>query len=214
MKRPILGIVLCLTLPIDCQQAAEPATGTRLDYVLLNDVSGSTLWPRGIEQQVNAATQFLKQVVVPGSDIGSLRNFSEVNPNEDFLLDVENSTNPGEIAAKLVHQGRGGTNVGDTVVLAARWLAKQESSDRRKMIFVFSDWDDNASRLFQHYPEDWIAAVRTLHIPIIVIAPSVVEHKRQGKRVKQFAEATGGHAYFIHESDRFDFSLFKRDLPR
>ena len=134
MKLSILGIALSLTLPIYCQQTAEPSAAKGLDYVLLNDVSGRTQWPGGIEQQVDVATKFLKQVVVPGSDVGSLRNFSDVYPNEDFSFNVENSTNPDDIAAMLVHQGRGGTSVGDAVILAARWLAKEDSFGKQKML--------------------------------------------------------------------------------
>jgi hypothetical protein len=64
-----------------------------------------------------------------------------------FPLDVENSTDPEEIAAKLERRGRQGTRMYDAVVAAADWLAKQEPSDKRKVIFVFSDGDDNASQI-------------------------------------------------------------------
>jgi hypothetical protein len=59
-----------------------------------------------------------------------------------------------------------------------------------------------------------IAAVQRVDIPVSVVAPSAVEHKRQGKIMKQLANATGGHAYFVHNSDSFDFGPLKRDLAR
>ena len=82
------------------------------------------------------------------------------------------------------------------------------------MVFVFSDGDDDESHLFEHYPADWIAALTKLRIPVTVIAPSVVEHKKQGKSLKQFAAGTGGHAYFVQKSGDFDFALLQRDLFR
>jgi hypothetical protein len=206
MKLPLLTVVFCFCLPIYCQQTTKSATGVRLQYMVLNDTSERTLWPGGIEQQANTAARFLKEVVNPGSDVGTLVNFSE-----EFWLDAENSTNPDDIAAKLVRRGHHATALYQAVVSAAQWLAKQESSDRHKIIFVFSDGDDNASQISL---EDTIAAVHRVHIPVSVIAPSAVEHKRPGKAMKQLANATGGHVYFVHHSDNFDFGALKRDLTR
>jgi len=45
------------------------------------------------------------------------------------------------------------------------------------LIFVFSDGDDNASQT--SLPET-IAALQRAEIPVIVVAPSVAEHKLQG----------------------------------
>jgi hypothetical protein len=176
-----------------------------MQYVLLNDTSGRTLWPKGIEQQVSMASEFLRQVVTPGSDLGSLVNFSE-----EFWLEVENSTDPDELVAKLIHQGRHGTKLYEAVVEAARWLSKQEPSDKRKIIFVFSDGDDDASQISL---QDAITTVQSLHTPVVVITPSVVERKKPGKDMKQLANATGGHAYFVRGYS-LDFALLKRDLAR
>ncbi len=184
------------------------ATAPRLQYILLNDASRLTHWPGGTEQQVNIATQFLKQVVMPGSDVGSLVNFSD---NGSIFLGVANSTQPHDIAKKLVREGRGGTAVYDSVVSAATWLSKQESSDRRKMVFLFSDGDDDASSMSL---KDAIKTVQVISIPVFVIAPSSVEDKRSGKNMKQFADATGGHAYFVDGNSGFDFALLKHDLAR
>jgi hypothetical protein len=184
------------------------ATGPSLQYVLLNDASGLTHWPGGTEQQVSVATQFLKRVVTPGSDVGSLVNFSD---RDSIFMDVVNSTNPHDIAKKLVGEGRGGTAIYDSVVSAAAWLSKQGPSDRRKMVFLFSDGDDDASSLSLN---DAIKAVQAVRIPVFVIAPSAVEHKKPGKNMTQLADATGGHAYFVDDSNSFDFAPLKTDLAR
>ena len=134
-----------------------------------------------------------------------------VNFSEEFSLEVENSTEPDEIAAKLARTGHHATRLYDALVSAAEWLAKQESSDKRKLIFVFFDGDDNASQT--SLPET-IAALQRAQISVIVVAPSVVEHKPQGKNLRQFATRTGGHAYFLHQNKDFDFVLIKRDLAR
>jgi hypothetical protein len=206
MKFSILSLVFCLSLVGYGQQAAAPSSGTSLQYVLLNDKSARTFWPGGIEEQADAAAQLLKEVVKPGSDVGSLINF-----NQEFLMEVENSTDPAEITAKLARQGREGTQLFDAVILAANWLAKQDSPDKRKVIFVFSDGDDDASYASL---QETIAAVQRTQIPIVVVTTSVVERKTPGKAMKQLAARTGGHAYFLHENKRFDFAVISHDLGR
>jgi hypothetical protein len=206
MKFSLLALIFCLSLSVYGQQAAQPSMVTPLQYVVLNDASRLTLWPKGTQQQVNVATQFLRQVVTPGLDVGSLVNFSD-----EVFLDVVNSTNPGDIANKLVSRGRGGTAVYESIVSSVRWLSKQKSPDRRKVVFVFSDGADDASQMSL---KDAIKAVQTMHIPVFVIVPSVVEHKSSGKNMKQLAVASGGQAYFVDDSSGFDFGLLKRDLDR
>jgi hypothetical protein len=159
-----------------------------------------------MEQQVNLASQFLEQVVRPGTDIGSLVNFGE-----NFYLDVQNSTKPADIKAKLIREGRGGTRTFDAVVAAANWLDKYQFRDSRKAIFLFSDGDDNASK----WPfQKTITSVQAVHIPIFVIAPAVVEHTKQGKDLGKLASATGGHVYFVSKADTYDFAALKHDLGR
>ena len=206
MKLSILLLVFCLPLAVYGQQAAAPSPGTSWQYVLLNDKSARTFWPGGIEEQANAAAQFLKEVVQSGSDVGSLINF-----NQEFLLEVENSTDPDKIATKLARHGRGGTQLFDALILAADWLAKEESYDKRKAIFVFSDGDDDAS---QASLEETIAAIQKTQIPIIIVTTSVVERKPPGKAMRQLASHTGGHVYFLHENKSFDFALIGHDLGR
>ena len=140
MKPSKLLIILWLVMPLLSQQAPQSVTGLRLQYALLNDTSGKNLWPNGIKQQVNLENQFLAEIVKPGSDVGSLVNFAE-----EFFIEVQNSTNPDEIKAKIGLVERGGTKAFDAVVAAANWLNKNQLPDSRRAIFLFSDGDDNAS---------------------------------------------------------------------
>jgi len=56
----------------------------------------------------------LKEIVRPASDVGSLVNFSE-----EFSLELENSTEPDEIAAKLASTGHHAKRLYDALVSAA-----------------------------------------------------------------------------------------------
>jgi hypothetical protein len=206
VKLATLTIILCLVLPFFGQQTLPSATSARLQYALLNDTSGRTLWPNGIGQQVKLEDQFLTEVVKPGTDVGSLVNFAD-----NFFLDVQNSTDPQNIKAKIIHDQRGGTMVFDTVAAAAAYLDKYQLPDSQKAIFLFSDGDDDASM----WPlTKAITHVQAVHIHVFVIAPAAVEHKRQGKDLDRLATATGGHAYFVPKTGTFDFADLKRDLGR
>jgi len=90
-----------------------------------------------------------------------------INFSEEFPREVENSTDPDEMTAKLARTGHHATRLYDALVSAAQWLAKQESSDKRKLIFAFSDGDHNASQT--SLPET-IAALQRAQIPVIVVA--------------------------------------------
>jgi hypothetical protein len=94
-------------------------------------------------------------------------------------------------------------------LLPAGWIVSVP--DTRKAIFLFSDGDDNASLTSL---QGIIVAVQAVHIPVFVIAPSSVEHKRQGKDLDKIASATGGHVYFAPKTDSFNFAARKRDLGR
>ena len=76
-----------------------PLAAAHLQYVLLNDQSGKSFWPGGISQQVDVASQFLEQVIVPGADSGSLVNF-----NDEVFLDVKSETDSHKILAHLARQ--------------------------------------------------------------------------------------------------------------
>jgi len=207
MKRATLTTILCLTLPVLGQQMPPSPTSVRLHYALLNDTSGRTLWPNGIRQQVKLEDEFLSEVVKPGTDFGSLVNFADA-----YYLDVQNSTDPKNIENKIIHDQRGGTGVWDAVVAAARYLDKNQLPDSKRAVFLFSDGDDDASR----WPlAKVITQGQAVHIPVFVIAPAAVEHKKQGKDLDKLATATGGHAYFVpRKADSFDFADLKRDLGR
>src|SRR5947207_7968129 len=154
--------VLMMSIATCGQQ--PPGSSAKWHYVLINDGSARTLWPGGTEQQATIAAHFLKDVVQPGSDMGTLVSF-----NDKPTIEVENSTNPDQLGAMLVRHGRGGTAVYDSIVAAAEWLDKQDSTDRQKIIFVFSDFDDDASYTNL---QNTISSVQRVRISVIFVAPS------------------------------------------
>jgi hypothetical protein len=207
MKRASLTAILCLALSVFGQQMHPSPTSVRLHYALLNDTSGRTSWPNGISQQVKLEDEFLTEVIKPDGDLGNLVNFADA-----YYLDVQHSTDPKKIENKIIHNQRGGTGVWDAVVAAANYLDKNQVPDYKRAVFLFSDGDDDASR----WPlAKVITQVQAVQIPVFVIAPVAVEHKKQGKDLDRLATATGGRAYFVpKKADSFDFADLKRDLGR
>ncbi len=185
-----------------------PLAGERLQYVLLNDASGGTRWPGGTRQQTEVEEELLRQVIVAGSDIGGLVNF-----NDEFYLDVKNEKDPQKLVAKLERKGRGGTATYDAVVSAANRLGKQAlAPGLRKVMFLFCDGEDNASRSSSDQATE---ALQRTGIPIFIVAPSSIETSKQGVRLHRLASESGGRVYFLPRDTRpVKFDLLKRDLAQ
>ncbi len=183
--------------------------GEHLQYALLNDQSRHTRWPNGNKQQTELANRFLKQVVVAGTDIGSLVNFGEY-----VFLDVQNDKTPQKLAAKLEPVGIvDESQLYDAVVMAARWFAKQPLSPAaRKVFFLFSDGQDNVSKSNLRQATE---ALQLARIPILIVAPSSVENKKEGETLRQLASDCGGKVYFLPRDTRqTSLEFIKRDLDQ
>ena len=152
-----------------------PLASEHLQYALLNDQNRHTRWPNGNKQQTELANRFLKQVVAAGIDMGTLVNFGEY-----VFLDVQNGKDPQKLAAKLEPVGNvDESQLYDAVVSAARWLAKQPLSPAaRRVLFLFSDGHDNTSKSDLRQATE---ALQLARIPILIVAPSSVENKKEGE---------------------------------
>jgi von Willebrand factor type A domain len=180
-----------------------------LQYALLNDQSRHTRWPNGNKQQTELANRFLTQVVMAGGDIGALVNFGE-----HVFLDVQNEKTPQKLAAKLEPVGSvDESQLYDAVVSAARWLAKQPLNPAaRKVLFLFSDGQDNASKSNLRQATE---ALQLARIPILIVAPSSVENKKEGETLRQLAGNCGGKVYFLPRDTRqTSLEFIKRDLDQ
>jgi hypothetical protein len=180
--------------------------GAHLQYVLLNDESRRTEWPGGIKEQTDVADEFLKRVISAGSDTGTLVNFAN-----DVFLDVQNEKEPKKLSAKLDRVGKGRTQLYDAVVSSANWLAKQPvSADQRKVMFLFSDGDDDASKTSLAQATKALQRTTT---PIFIFAPSSVESKKEGATLRQIAREAGGRVYFMpRNGQHVSFDLLNHDL--
>jgi hypothetical protein len=181
--------------------------GDHLQYALLNNQNRHTRWPDGNDQQTALASRFLTQVVVAGADVGSLVNFGE-----DVFLDVQNEKTPQKLAAKLEPHGVvDESRLYDAVLSAARYLAKQPPNwGARKVLFLFSDGQDNASKSNIQQATD---ALQMARIPIFIIAPSSVENNKEGKVLRQLASDCGGKVYFLpRDTKQTSFEFVRRDL--
>jgi hypothetical protein len=183
--------------------------GEYLQYALLNDQDRHTRWPNGNKQQIELANRFLKQVVVGGSDTGSLVNFGE-----GVFLDVQNEKNPQKLAAKLEAVGNvDESNLYDAVVSTAKWLAKQPlSPGARKAVFLFTDGQDHVSKSNIRQATE---VLQLASVPIFIVAPSSVEHRKEGETLRQLASECGGKVYFLPPDTRqTSLDFLKRDLEQ
>jgi len=188
--------------------SVTPLGGVGLQYVLLNDTSGRTQWPKGTKQQAAIADELLRQVVAPSSDVGSLVNF-----DDHAYIDVPNEKDPEKLSAKLGRTGRGSTAMYDTVIKSAKWLPTQAATaGSRRVMFLLCDGEDNAS---QHSLDQATEALQEARIPIFIIAPSSVESGKQGEALRRLANGSGGRVYFLPRDTRqVKFDLLKRDLAQ
>jgi len=193
-------------------ESITPLAGQHLQYALINAERQKTLWPGGAKQQIDVASQFLKQVVVAGFDIGSLVNFSV-----ESYLDVSDQKDPRQLAAKLLANDGSGAAMYDAlamydaVVATASHLAdKPAIPGYRKAIFLFCDGEDNQSTLTL---TGATVLLQRLGIPLFVVAPSSVKNKTQGKNLSKLAREAGGRAYFLRDDAReVNFDFLKHDL--
>lgn len=182
-----------------------PLKGNCLQYILINDSSGGTYWPNGTKEQADAADEFLKQIIT-SSDIGTLINF-----NDQAYADIQNTNDPKKLSAKIDRNGRGGTLLYDTVIMAADYSRQQTlAAGCRTVLFLFSDGGDNASK---HKLADASEALERAYTPLFIIAPSSVQTKKQGDVLRKMAEKSGGRVYFFDKNEKqWNFDLLRRDL--
>jgi hypothetical protein len=189
--------------------SVTPLSGQHLQYVLMNGFGGRSHWPSGLDQQADVATKFLKEVVVAGSDDGTLVNFGE----RQVFLDVQNERDPRKLSAKLERHGRSGTPLFDAVVSSARWIAKQpEIPTYRKLIVLFWNAEDTSSKSSMGQA---IEALQRAATPIFIFAPSSIDGRKNGEELSRLAAASGGRAYFPpRKMKSVSFDAFKRDLAQ
>ena len=127
-----------------------------------------------------------------------------VNFNDEYYLDQDFTSNINKLRQGLEHiEAKGGTALYDAVVATADHLKKNAKLDK-KVIFVVTDGEDNASsksleeaiRLLQEESGPTVYSIGIL---------GEEEHPRRAKRALQtMSERTGGIAFFPKTLDEVD----------
>jgi len=169
-------------------------TNLPLSIALLVDTSGSIRDKLKAEQ--DAAIDFFYSVMQRGKDRGLVITFDEgVDVRQDFI------DNPEKLADSIrkIKVG-GGTSMYDAVHLAISERLAKEPEDRRKVLILISDGDDNASTLATF--TDALELAQRYNITIYTISTNTSAYfgtrsQESGDRVlKRLAEDTGGFPFF------------------
>src|SRR5438445_8648744 len=136
-----------------------------------------------------------------------------VNFNDEYYLDQDVTSNINRVKEALEKiEARGGTALYDAVVASADHLKKSAKLER-KVLFVVTDGEDNASR------ESLEQAVRRLQEEngptVYAIGVLGEERQRRAKRaLETMAERTGGMAFFPRSLEEVDSisSAVARDI--
>jgi hypothetical protein len=183
-----------------------PLSGKHLRYVLVHDARVHNNWPGGTDQQKHVSTEFLKQVVSPGVDTGTLVSYGEL-----VLLGPKNERDPRKLASELRTDRANPARLYDAITAGAISLANEQSgSDERKVLFLVCDGKETGSRVGL---ADALNVIHKASLPIFVFAPSDVEKRKEGRALRELAEESGGRAYFLPpDTKRLTFEDTKRDL--
>ena len=185
-------------------------TDLPLRIALLLDTSNS-IRPR-LEFEKDAAIDFLSKVIRRNKDLAFLMTFdNDPEVIQDYTGDVD------LLDASIREQrAGGGTALNDAICLAAQKLQRApvpsgQSSDMRRVIVVISDGNDNLS---DHALSDAIDAAIRSEAAVFAIStntdwlaiddasrPSKYGLEAGDKVLQQFAEQTGGHAFFPYRVD-------------
>jgi von Willebrand factor type A domain len=183
-----------------------PLSGKHLRYVLINDARAHDDWPGGTDQQIHVAKEFLKKVISPGVDTGTLVSYGEL-----VLLGPQNEKDPRKLASEVGLGRTSPARLYDAITAGTSVLAKQQSgSDERKVVFLVCDGKETGSQVGMADP---LNALQKASFPIFVFAPSDVGKRKEGQRLRELAERSGGRAYFLPPDTRhLTFDGLKRDL--
>jgi VWFA-related protein len=164
-----------------------------LSIALLVDTSGSIRDKLGLEQ--DAAIEFFKAVLHRGKDKGMVVSFDS---HADLVQDF---TDDGELLAKSIRkiQAGGGTSLFDAVYLVINERLAKEPDNRRKVIVLVSDGDDNSSRIAQ---TEVLTLAQRHGVIVYCISTNQSgffggkEQDRGDKVLKALSNETGGRSLF------------------
>src|ERR1051326_7680998 len=168
-------------------------TNLPLSIALLVDTSGSIRDKLVLEQE--AAIEFFYTILHRGKDKGMVISF-------DSMVDVQQEfTDEPEVLANSIRKIRagGGTSLFDAVYLAINERLSKEADNRRKVIILISDGDDNSSRISQ---TETLEIAQRYNVIIYCISTNQAayfggkDQVRGDKVLKTLANETGGRPLF------------------
>jgi VWFA-related protein len=185
-------------------------TDLPLRIALLLDTSNS-IRPR-LKFEKDAAIDFLDKVIRRDKDLAFLMTFdNEPQVIQDYTYDVDRLT-----SAIQGQRAGGGTALNDAIYMAAEKLAHPPvpvgpETEVRRVIVVISDGDDNLS---DRALSDAIDASIRSEVAVFTVSTStdwlaIDDASRPGKYhieggdkvLQEFADQTGGHAFFPYRVD-------------
>jgi VWFA-related protein len=185
-------------------------TDLPLRIALLLDTSNS-IRPR-LKFEKDAAIDFLDKVIRRDKDLAFLMTFdNEPQVIQDYTYDVDRLT-----SAIQEQRAGGGTALNDAIYMAAEKLAHPPvpvgpETEVRRVIVVISDGDDNLS---DRALSDAIDASIRSEVAVFTVStstdwlaiddasrPSKYHIEGGDKILQQFADQTGGHAFFPYRVD-------------
>lgn len=180
-------------------QGVSPIRDAPLHYCLLIDSSGSQR--PFVERQRDQAAAILSNIVQPGRDYGLFVNF-----NDEAYLDAEGSNPQKLVAALSKTTARGGTALYDAMVACSDALVKAAPGPGLRVMFIFSDGDDNSSHVNKDGTVSTLlkAGMRVYSIGHKDAVPSPTVTGNGGTVLRQFAEKTGGRTYSSDKEKDFD----------
>jgi hypothetical protein len=186
--------------------ALDPLANTPLWVGVLVDNSGSLRTPAQ-KERIDAISEALPFMLRTGIDTAMLVNF-----NENYYLDQSGTTDVSLVTRTLKEKAetRAGSAILDAVQVASSHLLTHPPADRPRVIFLFSDCGDNASRSTKD------EALRRLQLngtrlyvfkePSDGRQPRVEQHGTE--MLKMVAEKTGGRMINVEYGKKS-----KRRLP-
>lgn len=167
-----------------------PASELPVHYAVLFDGSGSGRTSPNVHAIRMAVPNFLKSIFRADKDKVSLVNF-----NDEYYLDVDMSNNLDEFTTKLAktEDYRGGTALLDSIEAVSNYLARRSGSEERRVLLLFSDGEDNASR---HNLRQAIDGAVFNHVEIYSLSVAGSPGASRGTPIlRQLADATGGRVF-------------------
>ncbi len=181
--------------PAEVEDVA-PASGEPLIFVILLDVSGSTKDEQSFEKQ--SALELFRRLAV-GRNVGYFGDFND----ELYLNRKPASLERAVKELKEIGDFRGGTALRYAVVEAAKLVNRSAMGTKnRRIVFVFSDGEDDASKFGL---KEVVANLQSEGVPVFCIGllGGAKSHQKSVTELQTLSDSTGGVSILLSEPQEF-----------